>query len=164
MFNTVSWQAYWICLALISSGYYLLVYLLYFRNDVKISIFDKSGPFPEDAPSSVSAEDKGEPTKAVLPSLFGEEVAAEFSFPPKGSEEHVVYSCMDELNAFFEAAKKRKWSKHELLNSLKMILKKYSVLKNSEYKESINNVLVTECEHHCSIHLSAEEVLHVWLD
>jgi hypothetical protein len=141
MFNTISWQSYWTSLALILAIYYLVVYLLYYRSDVKL-LFKGAGEkdsfsFRNDTP--------------------------EFQQPPTDTEEQIVYSCIDELNAFFEEAKRKRWIKAELMHSLQLILKKYPSLQSSKYKASINTVLTNQCEHICNIHLSAEEVKHVWL-
>ncbi len=70
---------------------------------------------------------------------------------------------MDELNAYFEVAKKGKCLKQELLYSVQRILSKYSSLENPQYKESITNVIISEAEHNCSIHLKEEDVVQVWL-
>lgn len=162
MLHTISWQGYWTSLALLTAVYYLTICLLYFRKEVTILFYrkllspDKATPLP-----SVQ-KPEGAPTENNQLTLFGEEVTEEFSRPPADSEEHMVYSLMDEVHAFFEEAKKRKWQRQELTHTLKTLLLKYPSLKSSEYKEAISNVLLAESEHHCSIHLSAEELAEMW--
>lgn len=162
MFNSISWQSYWLTLALLLAGYYLTIILLYYRSDFSVLLHRKSDtrtptdltPFPTES---------GVPTLESQPSLFENDAPAEFERPQAGTEEHVVYSCMDELTAFFGAAKRRKWVKEELMQALQGILRKYPALKTSSYKASLSNVIITECEHNCSLHLSVEDVDHVWL-
>ena len=136
MINNISWQSYWVTLALISTGYYLIIYLLYFRNDFKI-LFHRKPP---------------EAIALVRPSP-----------PPEESSARLIESCMDEINAFFEQARRNKCVKEELIYSLQVLLKKYPSLKNSEYKESLSNVIVAQCEHICSVHVSEDEAKHMWL-
>jgi hypothetical protein len=79
------------------------------------------------------------------------------------AEEERVYSCIDELHAFFDAAKKKKWLKEELLASLAAILGKYSLAKDSGYQPSILNIIRNHSEQICRIHFSKEELDRVWL-
>lgn len=165
MFNSISWQGYWIAIALLTVLYYLIICLLYYRSHLCAWIQHLQGRRPKITPSTSVPFLHSQPNESSgkrQPSLFEAETAIEFSLPPKDSEEHIVYSYMDELNAFFEQAKRTKWMKEELIGALKRLLLKYPSLKVSEYKESISNVLITECEHHCSIHLSAEDIVIVW--
>lgn len=76
----------------------------------------------------------------------------------------MVYACMDEITAYFEAVFKTTCEKEKLINSLQLLLQKYPAIKNSQYKESLTNVIVTQCENRCSIHLSAEDVEGLCLD
>lgn len=162
MFQSISWQSYWITLALLSAGYYGVIYLLYYRSDFKIWVHRRSSlntaPFPE--PGTIQGE---QPHSTAQPSLFDDEDSLDFQSPQAGTAEGVVYSCLDELTAFFVAAKSRKWAKEELVQALQGILLKYPSLKDSSYKESLSNVIATQCEQYCSIHLRVEDTRRVWL-
>ena len=141
MINNISWQGYWITLALISAGYYLFIYLLYYRSDFKVWIHRK--PYNSQGIASASVS-------VARPSI-------------EQNAEGLIDSCIDEINAFFEEARRNKTMKKELIYSLQLLLKKYPSLKNSEYQESLSNVIAAQCEHICSVHLNADEVRHVWL-
>ncbi len=164
MLNNISWQGYWATLAISTAFYYIWLYLKYFRNQFKIPYLHPSSPVPQ-APHSVKSfleESIVSDVPVTGPNLFGEEDSP-FETPDKDSEEEIVYAFMNELNAYLENAKKQKCVKEEIIFSIQSILKKYPTLKTSQYKESISNVLVSECEHLCSIHLSGEDVVQVWL-
>ena len=137
----ISWQGYWIWLAVISTGYYLVIYLLYYRHDLKAWIHPK--PYNSDG---------------IVP-------ASESIIQPhvEKDAERLIDSCMDELNAFFEESRRKKVMKEELIYSLQLLLKKYPSLKDSEYKESLSNLIATQCEDTCFVRLNADEVYHVWL-
>ena len=156
MFNNISWQGYWLSIALLCAGYYLSIYLLYFRNDFKIL----SGRKTSEGSFEMAAVSR--PLKTTPGLSESDTEAEEFQNPDKNSEEAIVYACIDELDAFFNEAKKRKCLKEEIISSLHSILKKYPSLKQSGYKASITNVMVGQCEHICSIHLDADDVVRVW--
>jgi len=149
MFSHISWQEYWISLVAITLAYYLVIYLLYFRKEMQFSsqkqLFN----------SGTSLKEENRPTLFETGNSTNQQTMKE-------SEEHVIEACMDELNAFFENQKKAKVVKSQLMFSLYTILQKYPSLRNSKYKESLTNVIATQCENICSIHFSAEELKGVW--
>jgi len=156
MFNNISWQGYWISLVLISTGYYLIIYLLYYRSDFKIIIPRKLGSHSGNTSTPFSSVEK----PLGQPSLFEENISVLHS---TDAEDRQVSSLMDELTAYFEEAKKSKSVKEEIIYALQRILSKFSTVKSSVYKESLTNVIVSEAELHCSIHLSADDMVKVWL-
>jgi hypothetical protein len=141
MINNISWQGYWVTLALISAGYYLIIYLLYYRHDFKV--WFRQRPYNSDGIVSASES-------IIQP-------------PVEKDAEPLIDSCMDELNAFFEESRRKKVMKEELIYSLQLLLKKYPSLKDSEYKESLSNLIATQCEDTCLVRLNEDEVYHVWL-
>ena len=145
MFNTISWQEYFTFLLTTIAVYYLVVYLLYFKG--------KNGRL-QTVQGSFSNE---KPSKEQRATLFDQQLNTEENLQP------IVHACMDELNAFFENQKRKKAIKSELMFGLHTILQKYPSLRNSDYRESLTNVIATQCEAICSIHLSAEELKDVWL-
>src|SRR5687768_11549671 len=156
MVYNISWQGYWLTIALISAGYYLSIYLLYFRNDFKILIGRKT------TKDSFQFRDKSSSLKTAPRQSESFKDSAEFEEPDKNSEEAIVYACIDELDAFFNESKNGKCIKEEMIFSLQSILKKYPSLKQSAYKASLTNVMVGQCEHICSIHLDADDLVRVW--
>jgi len=155
MLSKISWEAFLIFIALSTLVYYLLVYLLYFRTELKAGIpHTTSKSFDNSETFSFKTEKKN-------PSLF-DPIPINRAPSDDEAQESMAYACMDELNAFFENQKKTKALKPELMHSLFTILQKYPSLGKSAYKESITNVIALESENICSIHLSAEELKGVW--
>jgi hypothetical protein len=162
MINNISWQGYWITIALLTAGYYLVIYLLYFRKDFSIEWSKSLGSGRKSPFSSVTAENSAPQTVTPEQSaLFNS--SEELQELAKNPIESAVYACMDEVAAYLEETKGSKSVKEELLYGLHSILRKYPAIAGSEYKESVTNVLVTQCEYHCSVHLSADDVVHVWV-
>ncbi|HWI93865.1 MAG TPA: hypothetical protein VNT20_21445 [Flavisolibacter sp.] len=149
MFSNISWQEYWTLLVAITLVYYIVVYLVYFRNGSSLS--SPKQVFNLDT----SANGDNQPTLFEVDNPGIKQTMKE-------SEEYIIEACIDELNAFFENGKKTKAIKHELMFGLFTILQKYPSLRSSDYKESLTNLIATQCENICSIHLSAEELKGVW--
>jgi len=150
MINTISWQAYWQVIVVALVIYYVVVV---FRFFVRNSILS-SGSATAITGSPISTSDG---------LLRDSGVHSEFHQPEMGSEEQLVYSCIDELNAFLQQSKRTKCDKPSFLFSIKRILTKYPSLKTSQYKEAVSSVLASEAEHLCSIHIDREDVDSVWL-
>lgn len=154
MFNNITWQGYWITLAFLLVGYYLVVYLLYFRNDFKIGFAKGSGR------KWTATDENG----TMQPSPCSEGQTTETSIRDALTEiDHQVQACTDELSAYFLEAGRSKGSKEEMLFALSKILSKYPALRSSEYADSLQNLICSEAEHHCSLHLSREDISKVWL-
>ncbi|MBO9682082.1 MAG: hypothetical protein J7502_05345 [Flavisolibacter sp.] len=144
MFENISWQSYWTLIAVLSIGYYLTVYLLYFRKGLA-NRFQTQNLSVEDLPKtspSTFISDNENIDKAELQ----------------------AQSCLDEINAFFEEKKKSKTDKNELLHGLHGIARKYSPLKDSPYSDTLSNITITQAESICSVHLGVDEVKAVWLE
>ena len=152
MFHAISWHSYWACVLAVTFIYYLAIYVFYFKGSIRRFLNRKLV-----TPSAfINSEAK---EQDLMPTLFNDH----HNHANHSNEAHAAESCMDELTAFFENQKKSKTVKTELIFSLYAILQKYPSLKSSEYKQSLTNVIATQSENICSIHLSAEELKAVWL-
>lgn len=163
MFNNISWQGYWVSIAILTAGYYLVIYLLYFRKDVSIG-WNKSSTSEEENPFTSFTADSAASQSAAIKQHTLFHNSEEFQHPAKDTVEGAVYMCIDEVSAYLEEAKRNKCVKEELLYALQSILRKYPAIAASEYKESVTTVLVDQCEYYCSVHLSADDVLCVWVE
>ena len=150
MFNSISWQAYWLTLCILLAGYYLIIYLVYYRNGVR----------PDGTTPGLDAEYNYQ-SESIFSFKTAAATSSEGLMMP--DQEHLIQACFDELSAYFEGAKRMKISKEDLLISISKILSKYPALRVSTYRDSIVKIIRSEAEHHCSIHISGEEVSEVWL-
>ncbi len=160
MLNNITWQGYWTTIALLSLSYYLIIYLLYYRDDFKIILQERFQLHKEKG--TAIPDPSIEENSSIEDLIFGDEISSEFSEPDKQSDESIVYGCMDEFKAYFEEAKKSRCVKEELVYAIQRILLKYPALKTSKYKESITKVLLSQAKHICSVQLSVDDVVHVW--
>lgn len=149
MIHNISWADFFTTVVIAVLVYYAMVVYACYRQDL--------GQLVNRKPMG-AAQAAG---RINQPSLF-EPQDPEFRLPPNDSAERMVYDCVDEVNAFLEQAKAQRCTKENLIPSLQRILKKYPQVKTSDYKESLSNVLITQCEHVCSVRLSAEDMVVVW--
>jgi hypothetical protein len=154
MLNNITWQGYWTTIALLSTGYYVVIYLLYFRNDLKISLAKG-----EKRKWTASGE-----SSPLQPTLVDSSLQTTGLALESASEiDHLADACADELSAYFQEASRSRGSKEEMLFALSKLLSKYPALRSSEYAASLSNLIQSEAAHHCSLHLSREDVSKVWL-
>lgn len=159
--NNISWPGYWITIALLAAIYYLAVYLLYFRKKVPVEgRLGSQANWPSSSIPSVSDSTASQPAIILQSAHFDN--PDEIQTPGKDTIEHTVYACLDEINAYLEEAKRGQCIKGELLYALHTILRKYPAIAASEYKESLTNVIINQCEHLCSVYLSADDAVRLW--
>ena len=152
MFHSVSWHTYWTAIITASLVYYIIVYVAYFRPALNSAL---TGKWFANFSTSTELTDADETIPASIPRSLETSVSE--------VEDHVIQACIEELNAFFENQKKSRAIKTELMHSLHILLCKYPSLKSSAYKEALSNVIATQCENICSIHLNADELKGVWM-
>jgi hypothetical protein len=152
MLHSISWQEYWITVAIISIFYYLVVYLTCFRGILKSNSGVQKAKF-----SFANSELEVEQSVSTM-SNNGMRQSSKI----ENSDEVAAEACLDEINTFFENQRGSKPMKREMIFSLYTLLQKYPSLRNSDYTGTLNKVIATQSEVICSIHLSAEELKGVW--
>ena len=78
-------------------------------------------------------------------------------FNNNNADEAGFDSCLDELGAFYDAAKGRKWAKEELAYSLEKFFAKYKALHSSD-EDTIRRIIILQSKDICSVHFSEAEV------
>ncbi|MGC4102317.1 hypothetical protein [Ferruginibacter sp.] len=136
MLQNISWPTYftWCFIALLL--YYITIGLLYFRYEL-VTILKQPGAFKKfnNAEHSIDTADND------IPAL--------------------VSVLKDELIAFAEATGSGH-ERTEVLLGLQKIISKYSVLKDSAYKNEINSTIAMSCENNCAIALDEEDMAFLW--
>lgn len=148
MINNISWQGYWLSLALLTACYYLIIYFLYYRGDLSQWF---AGYNPNNRKGGINAN------------LEVEDDTPPWSTPEESRDVRLFHAALGELDAFFNEAKSRKWTKEELLFALQQILKKYNSLQASEFQDAISKLIISQAENKCSVHLDVEGIGYVWL-
>lgn len=148
MLNNISWQSFWISIALTTTVYYLTIFLIYFPGNFKI--------FWSQGSLFISKERTGS-----MQSYFPPEDA--IPEERSRSEEIIVYACIDEVKALFEQFKCSKGVRQEIVKALQQVLNKYSTLKDSPFRPVIDHMVVFQADQICSIRLSNSDMDDVWI-
>lgn len=136
MFSSISWQEYLISVIIFLILYYG-IWMLYFRNDLKVS--------RPDTRHTIAKESK---------ELFREE------------EEHAllfssVHDLMQEIKETFEKAGDGKYRKEGLLMALQAKLVRYKKLKGTAFQVSVNNHIIKESGQ-LSIEVDEDDLKNMW--
>lgn len=158
MLSYVTWQGYWTCIALSCAAYYLWIYLKYFKSSLL-----KFGAGKEES-NTVSFQSLRyhQQSTEIFPPKTEEDAQPVVEQDAQTDDEYAAYSLMDEVNAYLQEAKRTKCVREELVFALHTIVKKYPSLAPTSWADAVNKFLVAECKQVCSVHLSEEEVRHVW--
>lgn len=148
MLNNISWASYAYAISFMLLIYYVLVIAIFFREDLQELLPKYNGRL-------FKRMDKG---------TFGSQNAAD---DPKEilaekSQSNDTEELQLSLQSLIKKAAARKFPKEELLQSLRLGLQNYPVLKDSQLTAGINNFIKNECANNCSIHLSDDEVKMLW--
>lgn len=152
MINSISWASYWYAISLSLGAYYLAIILLYFRGDIKGILAPKSQP--------VLRKSRDNQVQNINPNLTCDQ-QQEFELPGlvnnTGAE-----ALLDEINAFFQQIGEEVSQKEKIIAAVQIICRKYPQIENSEYRLSIENVIVNASKNYCAVTLDEDEVGLVW--
>ncbi|MDB5222369.1 MAG: hypothetical protein JWN83_1036 [Chitinophagaceae bacterium] len=154
MFTEISWGTYITIVIVLLAVYYLFIGFRYYRRDLSQLISGGKTGFPDKAKFTASKSDviiKPRPHEAFM----------QLSVEDQNLYQ-LLQSLSDEIQALLGEAGNKRLNKDEIITALKILIAKYSVLKNSSFRESIQNLIQTESETNCSIHLSEKELSELW--
>lgn len=140
MINNISWGFYAMCIAILTTGYYIVVALVYYRPEI-YQLF------------------KGEmsPSKLFSPDLSEKDIKA--SDPELYQEVHLLMGALDHT---IENAAHTGQAKNELLYALQLQLSNYPHLSETAFRKKIQQLVVEECMQQCSIGISEDELNGLW--
>ncbi len=158
MLTGISWNNYIDVVVLLSIVWYLFVGLRYYFEDIKDLVTGKR--------------------KLQFRSIVGKPIPKlGYDFDYQKSDEilnapvefetvNPVFNEVEDLtarlkNAITDATQK-KLVKNEFEDRLRFILKEYSSLRDSPFRPSLNELIVSECERQESVLLTLEEVEALW--
>lgn len=152
MLQNISWSDYLTFIVLSSAVYYAWVLFVYYRHDLLPAGKTKQ-PFSTNElqfPATRASQEKTTNHQDYQPKL-------EKADPPQ-----MLQAFTDEVKAYIEEAGNKETEKEILLQCLFVIAGKYPSLAQSEYRESLDQFILTEAEMNCDVFLSDSEVRRVW--
>ena len=78
------------------------------------------------------------------------------------SVEPIFFTTPEQRKAYIEEASNKETEKEILLQCLYVIAGKYPSLAQSEYRDSLDQFLISEAEMNCAVFLSDSEVRRIW--
>ena len=140
MINNISWGSYTMCVALLTTVYYIVVALMYYRPEI-YQLF----------------KGKISPPKLFFTNLVEKDI--EGSDPELYPEVHLLMGALDRT---IEDAAQTGKAKNELLYALQLQLSNYPHLSETAFRKKIQQLVREECMKQCSIEISEDEVNGLW--
>jgi hypothetical protein len=153
MFTNISWGNYIVVVVLLGVSWYLFVGLRFYFADIKDIVTGKRKvqfqSYPE-IPSELTYQES--PDNTPSPSYLTE---SDQTFQ---DIDHLV----ERLKNVVADAAQRKLLQKEFIDYLGLVLTEYPSVKNSPFRSSVNELIVSECDKLESIHLTQQEAEALW--
>lgn len=190
MLILLTWPEYGILISIAFIVYYTVLITLYYKNEIlllfkkgqqqKNNLVSNNDDLDQDKERSASfpneIEDSSLEEVSLIKEVEMESTSDRFNQPelfsshlkytPLTQQTDETFQQVEELTAGLEEAiaiaVNKEYNKEEFILSLQLLLKKYYFLKGSLFQETINNLIISECEKYGSIHLSAVELVLLW--
>ncbi|KIA95599.1 MULTISPECIES: hypothetical protein [unclassified Flavobacterium] len=158
MFTNISWGNYIVVVMLLLVSWYLFVGFRFYFDDLKEMISGKrklqfrrlGDPNYGDFQSELNYQDP--PERNLDQSSFGE-FDATFQ---------IVDTLVEQLKNFITDARKRKLAKQEVLDYIQLFFKQYPAVKDSAFRSSVSEFIVTECQTLDAMAITQAEVEELW--
>lgn len=153
MFTNISWGNYIVVVVLLGISWYLFVGLrLYFAEIKDIATGKRKFQFQSypEIPSNLGCQESPDSTSS--PSFLTE---SDQTFQ---DVDHLV----ERLKNVVADAAQRKLLQQEFVDYLGLVLSEYPSVKNSPFRSSVSELIVSECEKLESIHLNQQETEALW--
>lgn len=151
MLSNITWGEYFATVGLAMTAYYLYVGTRYYPSELKRVL------------SSRKNENDADETVLVEPEASDQfESTDEFSMESGIDEFSEVESLIAAVTGTIEKASKKDMVIGEFKQMLRMVLKERNHLADSPYRQSINQLIVSECDKQGTFTLSEKEVDVMW--
>lgn len=158
MFTNISWATYLITVAITIALWYTLIGLTIYYQDIKDFLAGKRRLLPEpfwDDP--INSE--GSPVQFdTLDNVTAKGVFDEAAF----SDFEVIENLVDRSKSLIEEAVEKSMPKQDFYSQLTKILKEYPILSKSQFRPSVNEFIVSECDLKGYPAITMEEADALW--
>ncbi|TLU96995.1 hypothetical protein [Dyadobacter luticola] len=157
MATHLSRTGYFLAVGAAVAIYYVIIGIRYYRQDIKALLNSKSRFWDRrEKPPPVSKQEVNQPEETAEP--------VEVKKQPWQSE--TLFAKVEELssqlrNSIREAYQKG-YEKRDLIFLIQILIKDFSAVKGTPFREAINNVITSESAKYGFINLSAVELEELW--
>lgn len=157
MFTNISWGNYTVVVVLLLVSWYLFVGLRFYSEEIKEIVEGKRKLQFRGAIEESNAQSDYDPRHLDFESTKSEsETAASNTIFQE------VDGLVKRLKNVITDATQKKLIKQEFEDSMRSALKEYPLLRDSPYRSSVDELIVSECEKQGSILLTQQEVEALW--
>jgi hypothetical protein len=153
MFTNISWGNYTIVVVLLGVSWYLFVGLKFYFTELKDIATGKRKFQFRSYPEIQSNSSYQESSDTSLSQSFLTESDQTFQ-----DVDHLV----ERLKNVVADAAQRKLLQQEFVDYLRLVLIEYSSVKNSPFRSSVSELIVSECDKLDFIHLTQQEAEGLW--
>ncbi|OXA73752.1 hypothetical protein B0A67_03515 [Flavobacterium aquidurense] len=158
MFINISWGNYIVVVILLLASWYLFVGFRFYFDDLKEVISGKR---------KFQFRRLGDPDYGVFQSEENHQQTPDpIASQPRFGEFDTTFQDVDalvaRLKSFIADAAKRKLVKQEFLDYIQLIFKEYPSVKDSAFRSSVSELIVTECKTLDSISVTQAEAEGLW--
>ncbi len=137
MFSNISWQNYLTGMAIALAVYYLVVGLKFYRSEIS-NLY------------------KPRPKRTLELQEIEED-------PPHENDQLVeIENLISRVKEVFEMAKDRRLTSGEVEEFLSLVFAEYPSVKHSDWRDSVNELVVSESEKVAGIRLTTQQVNQLW--
>ncbi|MFV8344024.1 hypothetical protein [Flavobacterium sp. XS2P39] len=158
MFTNISWSNYIVVFVLTLVSWYLFTGLRFYFNVLKDIVAGKRKLQIREATGK--SDEESDYDVRYLDSI--EIISFESVSAASGTIFEEVDALVKQLNNVLIEATQRKLAKQEFEDYMKLVLKKYPLLKESPYRWVVDELIVIECENHGPVFLTQQEVEVLW--
>ncbi|MFV8324935.1 hypothetical protein [Flavobacterium sp. ZS1P14] len=155
MFTNISWSNYLVVVVPLLVSWYLFVGLRFYPEELKdIMTRKRKLQFRGAGEESYSASDD-DLRYLDLEIIASESAASDTIF-------HEVDGLVKQLKNVIIDASQRKLTKQEFKDYMQLILAAYPLLRDSPYRSSVDELIVSECKKRGEVLLTQQEVALLW--
>lgn len=155
MFTNISWGNYIVVIVLLLVSWYLFVGLRFYFAEIREVLTGKRKFRNRNANDLYIHYD------VVRPQTF-RDTSLQSSFAEQEESILDVDAFLERLKNVVKEAAQRKLVKIEFQDYLSLLLNEYPSIKNSSFRSSVNELIVSECNKQDFISLSQTEVEELW--
>ena len=157
MFTNISWGNYTVVVVLLLVSWYLFIGLRFYFAEIKEIVEGKRKLQFRGAIGESSAASDFDSRHLDFESTTSESESAE-----SNTIFHEVDGLVKRLKNVISDATQKKLVKQEFEDSMRSALLAYPLLRDSPYRSSVDELIVSECEKQGSILLTQQEVEALW--
>lgn len=167
MLKNITWSQFAVFAIALTFVYYGYVLVRFFFKDLKSKLFNKSIAIADDTTFFEAEQNNPGPGLQPIENFTGEQNKHEKEDGQVSDQMQLLptaHELADELKTLAEDVGKRKLIKDETVFAFRQLLNQpsYNALKDSAFREALDEMILEELQNHCGILLEPQELTSLW--